>query len=167
MDMQHLCIVIVGLPNECSANLISPYAPGFFFLTWIRGEFFLVLRWHPNEAVHIKEMHLEETESTELVKLNEHLAHTHERNDLLSDYPKAKYFVWSNHLHLFKYLYPIYSLFSESILVRRKIDQDALRFSDLSNHTAAFTQAAVFITLSVHPILNCLIFRNSDASFPP
>ncbi len=93
--------------------------------------------------------------------------HTHERNDLLRDFPKAKYFVWSNHLHLFKYLYPIYSLFSESIPVRRKIDQDALRFSDLSNHTAAFPQAAVFITLSVHPILNCLIFRNSDASFPP
>ncbi len=93
--------------------------------------------------------------------------HTHERNDLLRDFPKAKYFVWSNHLHLFKYLYPIYSLFSESIPVRRKIDQDALRFSDLSNHTAAFPQAAVFITVSVHPILNCLIFRNSDASFPP
>lgn len=112
-------------------------------------------------------MHLEETESAELVKLKEHLVRTHKRTDLLSDFPKAKYLVWSNHLHLFKYLHPIYSLFSESIPGRRKIDQDALRFSDLFNHTAAFMQAAVFITLSVHPILNCLTFCNSNSSFPP
>lgn len=116
-------------------------------------------------------MNLEETESVELVQQLEHLLHAHEKTkkkkkDLLSGFPKAKYFGWSNHLHLFKYLYPIYSLFSESISVKReKIDREALCFNDLSIHTAAFTQAVVFITLSVHPILN--MFRNSDGSFLP
>jgi len=112
-------------------------------------------------------MNLEETESAELVSMS--ICHTHREKKYFSffrDFTKAKYLVWSNHLDLFKYLYPIYSLFSESIPVRtKKIDRDALRFSDLSNHTAAFTQAAVFITLSVHPILN--MFHNSDVGFPP